>query len=369
MELTWGFLLLFAVFIFPGLIIRRLYFFGEFSKQFGYNDPLLKTVAYALVPGIINAIGAFLIYDGLFGDIDLGRVFDAYKDLSDRDHRYDSLTGGTVDDHFRLEVLPFLGWLYLQAFMIGALSGQLVRWTGLDTIFKILRFKNQWFYLFTGIHRRFKKHQAHFKTGDRFLFVKVDVLIEAAGTTKLYSGTLVDYELDANDCRELSKVVLKEAHRYGAVNKDGVEKVESKPIPGNLLVVECSKLVNINLTHVYETEERKVARDQKFRQRWYNVIVVLSFLMLPLLFFRLDFIEVPLYSQIMDMTLVGKLAFWVVVAQVLQLFNYVMHDRKRGTYRIATIYEWIGKFAAVFILYWLALGVDKIGRWMLSWFG
>lgn len=369
MEITWGFLLLFTIFIFPGLIIRRLYFFGEFSKQFGYNDPLLKTVAYALVPGLINAAAAYLMYDGLFGDIDLGSVFDAYKNMSDGGYRHADAKGPSLDEHFRNEVIPFLSLLYVQAFMLGLLSGQVVRWTGLDTRFKILRFKNQWFYLFTGIHRRFKKYQPHFSEGNRFLFVKADVLIEAGGTTKLYSGTVVDYELDPNDCRELSKLVLKDAQRYSKeTDKQGKEKYAPKTIPGNLLVVDCAKLVNINLTHVYETDEERDARTQSFRQSWNNWTVVISMLLFPLLFFRIPAVDAAWYADVMDKTVVGKIFYWLVVIQAVQFFNFFVKDAKTKDYRFANGTEWAGKVILLVALYGLAIGIDKFGKWVLSLF-
>jgi len=369
MEITWGFLLLFTVFIFPGLIIRRLYFFGEFSKQFGYNDPLLKTVAYALVPGIINATLSFLLYDGLIGDVDLGRVFDAYKDMSDGAYRHAKVTGLSLDDHFRSEVLPFLALLYVQSFMVGLLSGQLVRWTALDTKFKIFRFKNQWFYLFTGLHRRFKKYQPHFTEGNLFLFVKADVLIEAGGTTKLYSGTVVDYELDPNDCRELSKVVLKDAQRYSKkTDQQGKEMMAPKTIPGNLLIVDCSKLVNINLTHVYETDEERSSRKQSFRQSWNNWTVLVSMLLFPLLFFRVPAIQADWYATLLAMTVVGKLFFWVVVIQAVQLFNPFVKDPKTMDFRIARGKEWAVKVVLLGVLYGVAVGIDNLSKWFLSLF-
>jgi hypothetical protein len=365
MEITWGFLLLFTIFIFPGLIIRRLYFFGEFSKQFGYNDPLLKTVAYALVPGLINAILAFLIYDTFIGDIDLGKVFDAYKDMSDGTFRHAATPGPTVDQHFKKEVLPFLGLLYLNAFLIGLLSGQLVRWTALDTRFKLFRFKNQWFYLFSGSHRRFKKYQQHFTEANRFLFAKVDVMVEAGGSNQLYSGTLVDYELDTDNCRELSKVVLKDAHRY---SKDDNDKVQPKAIPGNLFVLDCSKLVNINVTHVYETEQERAGRTQAYMQSGINWIVVITILIFPLLFFRIDVIHGVWYDRLMAMTWLGKVFAWLFVAQLIQLPNPIVQDRTTKLFRYATLREWILKIVMTPVLYGVAVGMDNFSKWFLSLF-
>lgn len=365
MEITWGFLLLFSVFIFPGLIIRRLYYFGEFSKQFGYDDPLLKAVAYALIPGLINAIFAFLVSDWFFGGIDLGQVFDAYKDMSDGAHRYGSSVGFSVDEHFKNEVLPFLGLLYLQAVMFGMISGQFVRWTGLDTRFKLFRFKNQWFYLFTGLHRQFSKYRPYFTDSNRFLFVKADVLVDMSNGTKLYSGTLVDYELDPGNCRELSKVVLKDAKRY---SKNDEAKVVAKDIPGNLLVVDCTKLVNINLTHVYEDDKERNARDQVFRQKWNNVFLLLSLITFPLLFFRIDALNAGWYDTVMGMTWMGKFFAWLVLIQAIQLFNYVVQDPKTKEYHRADLTQWAYKLSLLVVLFFLAQAADWFGRVVLSWF-
>jgi hypothetical protein len=365
MEFTWGFLLLFTVFIFPGLIIRRLYFFGEFSKQFGYNDPLLKTLAYALVPGLINAIAAFLIYDGVFGGIDLDRILDAYKELANEDPPNGPSRIVSLNKDFKAEVLPFLGLLYMLACMIGAISGQAVRWTGIDTKFKILRFKNQWFYLFTGNHRRFRKFQPHVKDANRFLFLVIDIMVEAGGKTKLYSGTLVDYELDPNDCHELSKVVLKDAHRYAECDNGTLAK---KPIPGNLFVLDCSNLVNINLTHVYESDEARVVRDRSFRQSWNNWTVVITILLLPFMYFRIDAINYGWYAALMEMTWVGKFFAWMAAGQLVQMFNYVVQDKRTKEYRKATAREWALKLVMLPVLFVFTLGVDRFAHWMLSWF-
>ncbi len=364
MEITWGFLLLFTVFIFPGLIIRRLYFFGEFSKQFGYNDPLLKTVAYALVPGLINATAAFLLFDWLFNDIDLGHVFDTYKDLSDNGKRFRDLAEFSMDHHLRKEILPFLLLLYVLAIFMGAVSGQLVRWTAIDTKLKLFRFKNHWFYLFTGEHRRLTKYKPHYDTQNRFLFAKVDIMVESGGKNHLYSGALVDYELDPNDCRELSKVVLKDAHRY---SKDANNAVVPKAIPGGLFVVDCGNMVNLNLTHVYEPDEAHAAHRQGKMQTWTNWVNVLALVSLIFVFIRIDSFHAPWYIWVMDLTVFAKLFFLFVLLQIVLLLNIYVQDPKTKVLRLASRMEWFARGLLIALFFLLTLGAERLAQAILGW--
>lgn len=364
MEISWGFLLLFMVFIFPGLIIRRLYFFGEFSKQFGYNDPLLKTLAYALVPGMINAIAAYLIY-GAFRAIDIGEVFHSYSTLASGTYDRTGTPGPSMDTRLRSEVLPFLGLLYALAVFIGATSGQLVRWTAIDTKLKLFRFKNHWFYLFTGEHRRLTKYKPHFGTRSRFLFVNVDVMVESGGRTHLYSGTLVDYELNPDDCRELSKVVLTDAHRY---TKAGDGTVGTKSIPGGLFVVDCTKLANLNLTHIYEPDEEHTLHRQGKMQTWTTWVNVLSLVSLIFLFVRIDTFNQEWYVWIMDLTLFAKLFFMTVLLQTVQLLNIYVQDPKTKILRLANGLEWFARGALIGAFFLLTVGAEHLARAILAWF-
>lgn len=365
MAITWGFLLLFTLFVFPGLILRRLYFFGEFSKQFGYNEPLLKPVAYALVPGVINAIAAFFLFERFIGDVDLGRIFDAYKEIADEKFRYKDDPNQSLETHFRTQVLPFVGLLYLQAVLAGAISGQLVRLVSLDTKFKLFRFKNQWFYLFTGHHRRLRKFQQHFEDYNKFLFLNADILIDTGDGTKLYTGTVVDYDLSSDDCSELRRVVLKDAIRY---TKDANGAIVKKAIPGSMFIVDCRNVVNLNLIHVYESDQEKHARRQVVYSWVHHVFTVGSLATLPLLFFRFEAFNAAWYSWVFNLTAIGRFMYWLVVIQVIQFFNPIVQDPSSKEFRLANKIEWFAKLLVIFVLHFLALGVDSLTRWIMSWF-
>ena len=90
----------------------------------------------------------------------------------------------------------------------------------------------------------------HLKEGNKkHLFTIADILVDSDGSSNLYSGVVVDYELSENNCQVLNKVMLQNAERFTKKDNNRRERVN---IPGNLFVVDCSKMKNINLTYVFE---------------------------------------------------------------------------------------------------------------------
>jgi hypothetical protein len=356
LDFTWGFLVLFALFIIPGLIIRRLYFYGEFSKQFGYSEPLLKTTSYAIIPGIINAICAFYIFDYFFLDIDLGVVIDSYKSLSDPAFKYQESEGEPIKLIFTKKVFPFLAFTYLSAIIIGLLSGRLVRMTSIDTKWKLFRFKNQWFYLFNGYHVKLEKYKFLKTKNKRFLFTQADVLIDTNEGSKLYSGFIVDYELRDSDIRELSKIVLKNPSRYSS-NSTG--KRISKSVPGNLLVVDCTNLLNINLTFVYgQAEEFLKSTYAKIINRFFSVI---SILIIPIFIFQLQWVKWSYYISIFDLSVVGRIFYYLFVIQVIQIFNPVIEKKNsKQDFQWIDLQSFFVKIILAAVTFGIAWLVEKI---------
>lgn len=239
----------FGLLVIPGIIFRKLYFFSEFSRQYGQENQVIKTIFLALIPGSVNAITGYFLFDNFFIDVDLGAVIDSYKDFSSDTMRYQSTEGTSLELMFRSKVLPFLGFIYSTAIILGVLSGRCVRYSNIDAKLKLLRFQNKWFYMFSGHHRKLPKFKSVGGKDRRFLFTQADILVDTNSEPKLYSGIVLDYELQSKNCDELSKVILKNASRYSRSTVDSSRSV--KPIPGNFLVVDCHNLININLTYVY----------------------------------------------------------------------------------------------------------------------
>ncbi len=60
MEISLGFFVILLLVLFPGLIFRRLYFYGEFSKEFNDGQNIGSLLAKSVVPGLIITISSFI---------------------------------------------------------------------------------------------------------------------------------------------------------------------------------------------------------------------------------------------------------------------------------------------------------------------
>lgn len=343
MEFSLGFVVVLILIIFPGLIYRRLYFYGEFSKEFKSRYNLASLIAVSMVPGLINLICVFYCYDTFFIEIDLGEIIDKFKDLNNEDFRFKKSVDTPIKKLINKEAFPFIGFLFLTSILIGSISGRFIRITRLDTKFKLLRFKNYWFYLFNGQHTSFKKMK-HLKIKNKkHVFTKADILVDSNSKNHLYSGIIVDYELHENECDTLSKIMLQNAERYSL--RDG--KKVPVDIPGNLLVVDCSSLKNINLTYIYE--ESKSLLDSKIPNLTETAFGLITILIIPFFFFKSDSVDIEWYKSYFNFHWFKKIAFFLIATQVISLINPFVKD-ENGDYEYVSAKNFFAKFIWIIII-------------------
>lgn len=349
MDISLGFLTLFILVLLPGLIFRRLYFYGEFSKQFNSEHSLVSLVAVASIPGIILLISVYFAYDHFVSEINLEGLVNTYKKITSN-NELDQAKDDTekLNDILKLKVFPFIGYLYSISILFGAISGRIVRIFKLDTRFKLLRFKNYWFYLFNGQHGDFKKMR-YLKQGKskKHLFTMADILIDTNSQTCLYSGVVVDYELNSSDC-SLSKVILRDAERY---RKDSNTNSRVRtPIPGTFLIVDCTSLKNINLTYVYEDRENYAIKSRLP----YTIEVlfgILSLLLIPAFIFKSESVNWQLYDWYFGLVWYKKILAYFFVTQILALF--IPYRKEKDEYKYVNVYTIMGKLIYIVILYFL----------------
>lgn len=349
MELSLGLIVVLLLIIFPGLIYRRLYFYGEFSKEFKSDFNLFSLLAISTIPGIINLIIIYILYDNFFESIDLGEIIDTFKNINNDDYRFTKSETTPLKELINSKASPFIGFLYLSSFILGTISGRLVRLTRLDTKFKLLRFKNYWFYMFNGQHTNFKKMKHLRLENKKHLFTKADILIDSNNNTKLYSGIVVDYELLDNNCNSLNKIMLQNAKRYSY--KDG--KTIPVEIPGNLLIVDCSTMKNINLTYAYE--EAKSILKSKLPNIIDIIFGLIILLLIPTFIFKLNFVDLEIYDKFFSFKWYKKIVAFLLTIQILSILK--PFEKFDDEYKFIT---WKGTLAKV-----LWIGVFIILLWIM----
>lgn len=254
MEISLGFLVVLIFVLFPGLLFRRFYYLGPFSREFSTGKGVGGVIAISIIPGLVIAFLSMILYGFFFTELNLDLVIDGFKEINDPQFKRSSSDGTTpFNDLIFTKIFPFLTFEYVSSFLLGLMGGRLVRITRLDTRSALLRFKDCWFYLFSGELYGKQRTEASSTPKGKHLFTKVEILSEFNDQTYLYSGFVVDYELSEHDIGNLSKVILRNAKRYCITDK-GMTQSE---IDGDLLVVDCSTMKNINLTYYFDKPKVK----------------------------------------------------------------------------------------------------------------
>ena len=328
MELTVGFISLFLMLVLPGIIFRRFYFLGEFSKQVSISQPLLSTLAYSLIPGVLIQLGCLIGYDTFVETVDGGflPIFDQLVSNQSNGFNNQGIT-------LRLLIESNFIWYCLSVYVVSTMCGYLcfvlVRNLGLDRRIKILRFKNNWAYIFSGEIMQFHKFKNDLPSPSttlpnrnrRFLFPHLDVLTRnGGGETTLYTGYLKDYELSHGDINNLEHIYLVDAKRY----KRREHKTELVSIPGDFLILPGAEILNINVQYIYSeagetdttkpktispeevsnAEEDEEAKKEltKFRiLQFYNgLLIILIFSLFIPIFVKFDFLGGEFYDTFMS---------------------------------------------------------------------
>lgn len=273
MNLPANLILLFFIIVFPGIIFRRFYFYGNFSKQFRIKEPLHNLFISNIFPGIL--LLAFSIF-----------FLNLLDWLSPLEHLFSNIFSFKNNDHFNKDYINNISkisalTLFL-AVVIGYFSARIIRFFKLDIKYKILRYRNTWHYIFSGEIANFEKFENQLelnftnKRKKKFYPPRVDILIEQSNNDVLYSGVLLDYELAQDDTLQLEKVYLKRPIRY---KKD--EKGHKKPrnIPSDIFILNTKNLLNINIYYpdIDEDVKNKKQKSRKIKVVVYSLLTLISF--------------------------------------------------------------------------------------------
>lgn len=148
----------------------------------------------------------------------------------------------------------YAGLTSLGAFLVGGFAHLVVRWSKLDIRFELLRFNNEWFYLFSGEARLFDVTgpdalQTIWTRSQRSVeSVRCSAIVSVGDETYLYDGILSDYHFNANGA--LDSIVLQSAQR---ILLDGLDAEDDFiPIAGDYLLIRYEDIKTLNVNYLEE---------------------------------------------------------------------------------------------------------------------
>ncbi|WP_026631099.1 hypothetical protein [Dyadobacter alkalitolerans] len=232
--------------IVPGVVLKRFYFQGHFTKEFGigiFADRLITSIFL----GILVQIVSFLILGKIYGF-----TFETIKKPASS--AYQSVTTAKFQEVTSQYLWVAFGYLITSlvvAAALGQIAHMLVRTLRLDSRFSLLRFNNQWYYFFKGDIIYSKNFKSLPKGKVIETYVDIILNIEEGGKHKMVSGFLSDYAISSKT-GELETIFLTDAKRFSS------SKGEAIGIPGHCFIVPYNKVLDLNVRYVYrEIDESK----------------------------------------------------------------------------------------------------------------
>lgn len=320
MEIAINSLLIFLLLVFPGLIFRRFYYVGEFSKQFNSAN-WLNSFYISIIPGIIIQIFTLFVY------LSFIEVFDEREPLICYINSfYLKIQNSEIPYYlFSIKFLKSIAIYFLLLIGFASLIAQLcwiiVRQFKFDIRFKPLRFSNHWHYYFSGEVIKTRDFQPLNKKNKnkKVVLTEADVLVDIGnGENTLYKGFISQYTI-CRDSGDLKTLYLTQSRRF----KKTDTKVELKDIPGDIMVIPFDKVINLNLTYVYFDKDNKIWKVIT------SILTILSLVILMLNPFGLIFENLTLYGEIIGR--IWLFGFWILIFSLISTLGDLYKNYKKET--------------------------------------
>lgn len=348
MDISLGFIIISILIILPGLLFRRLYFFGEFSKQFNAGYNVTSQIALSVIPGISIFILVFFVYHKIYQNIEIESIINKIKEINNPESIQINKNKDNLTQLLINQIAPFIIFLFASSAFSGVISGRLIRITKLDNRFKVLRFRNFWFYSFSGENLEFEKFKHLSLSNKNRLFTQADILIDQNGTGTLFSGIVVDYELSIKDGTTLSKVYLSNAHRYKKTKKKTLPIL----IPGDIFIVECDNIKNINLKHIFEkNNEKNSILQSKIPQNTELIFALLIISFILIIFFKLKLVDYKYLNLLFELEWYKRILPLIFIVQTLYIL--IPFTKNENFYQFVTCRLLLSKITIAILLFWL----------------
>ncbi len=246
MSIALDTLILFLFIIVPGIVFRRFYFQGEFTKQFN-SKTLAHAIMASILPGLFIQYLTANIYQYYWEKIDGGSITEVYNQFAQN-----LLPLTLFDLDILWEVLVYISLMLLISFVLAEICWGTVRVLRIDRWFTVLRFRNHWNYYFNGEIKGFRAYKG--LLNGKLLEVRADILVRIENEEpRLYSGVVKSYTINNN--HELEYVYMTKTSIF---KKNSLtNKRELKQIPGDIFIINAEDIINLNLNYVTTDYIRK----------------------------------------------------------------------------------------------------------------
>lgn len=373
MEISVGlYTIIFILFflVIPGFLARRFYYHGEFSKQVNISINSLIALVSSFFIGVILTFSFIAIHNSFSSNhINIDNFLDQIDSKFVKENQIEQTTTVTTNTASHVnkfkgltneifsKYLPYLGFFYAFSIIVGYFLSKIVLFSGADTRFKILRFRNEWHYLFSGKILKFKNIRSSSKREKKEVkYTYVDVLVAEKGDeTTLYSGLLGDYEIHPTNHCKLEKVHLLRAIRYKKVKNtdEGIETTQiiERNIPGRIFTILGDRILNINCTYeFYDEDEQKVRKYNRksnilFLLQLLSSLTFLSFLISFI--FSINFFSYDWFGNLLKQSIWFKIFFLLTLNIGLGMLTPFTSKQKEKIIEFEGIWPLLLKLALV----------------------
>jgi hypothetical protein len=247
MDIALNSFILFLLFVFPGIVFRRFYYVGEFSKQYSSVN-WVNTIYISLIPGLVIQIISYFTFINIIYRKPIPNYYDFINRVYEK-LKHDSIPKEFFNFELLVWIFAYLLVTLFISFIIAQFCWLIVRDLDLDKKYSPLRFNNYWHYYLSGESLKFKDFKG-ILPNQKVLLTEADVLVEIGNEgTKLYKGFIRQHTICKNT-GDLKAIYLTDVRRF---RKD---PPLIKEVPGHIMIIPAEKIININLTYITKSEKK-----------------------------------------------------------------------------------------------------------------
>lgn len=300
------------MFLFPGILYRKFYFWAAHSKQFDQGN-LFERFLWTMLSSIVLLLTVILLFLFLrFWGVPLldSLSYSTVKGIVDSVSSNELPSESEISNSYR-DFFTFTSALYILSMFLGWLSYILNA-----KLFRFFKYNNYWENVLKGTYKK-KKKDDNLVYG----YTEADALVETSDGALLYSGKVVDYFL-SQQSNMLETIILTGVKRYKKIYDDNDKHIETikRPIPGDNFCIDNSNILNLNLTYVYQEKIKS-----PFHKRLCSFVdflyVIIWFSLLFILYLDLDWVILSSVPKKIIFFLLGWMFTHHFLTQVKMLIN------------------------------------------------